>query len=314
MEGLVLQSTGSWYTVRTAEGSVMMCRLKGKLRLEDDSATNPVTVGDKVMIEPEVGHKTGMITEILPRYNYITRESPRKKMKRHIIASNIDQAILIFTLKSPRIKLGFIDRFLAAAEAYHVPTLMVLNKIDLLNNDLKGLAEQYKEIYTKIGYEIIEMSATDGTNVELLRKKMAGKVNLVSGQSGVGKSTIMNAIQPGLKLRTQELSSFTGKGVHSTTYATMYEMKGGGFIIDTPGIKELGLMDIPPEEVSHYFKEMSHLLPDCQFSNCLHLEEPGCAVKDALEKGSIAYSRYENYVYIVLDLKEKNRWEYFSNK
>lgn len=314
MEGLVLRSTGSWYTIRQPDGSQIMCRLKGKLRLVDDEATNPVAVGDRVLFVPEPGGDTGLIEEVLPRENYIARESPRKKLKRHVIAANIDQALLVFTIKNPSLKLGFIDRFLMAAEAYHVPVVMVLNKADLLNEEWLENAGFYEELYTSIGYQWVSISATTGTNIPKLQEMIMHKVNLLSGQSGVGKSTLMNALDPGLELRTNELSAYTGKGVHATTFATMYELKTGGFIIDTPGIKELSPMDVPPEEVSHYFREMRNLLPDCRYSNCLHIDEPGCAVKEAVENGDVAISRYENYVYIVLDLKEKKRWEYFSGK
>ena len=258
----------------------------------------------------EQDDQTGVIYEILPRENYIVRESPRKKYTKHILAANLDQAFLLATVRNPNIKLGFMDRFLVACEAYHVPAVILFNKTDLLKEKDKIKLVEVEKAYALAGYPIISISALTGENVALVKEKMKDKITLVAGHSGVGKTTFINRISPTLNLKTAQLSNYSGKGQHTTTFATMYPLPFGGFIVDTPGIKELTIMDIEPSEVSHYFPEMRSRLQQCQFNNCLHINEPGCAVKDALDRGEIAISRYLNYLTIVDEINKKNPWEY----
>lgn len=310
MKGRVLKSTGSWYEVRTEGGETLQCRMKGKLRLQDSDATNPIAVGDRVVMEKEEDGKTGVIKEVLERENYVVRESPRKKFGRHIIAANLDQAMLIVTLKQPKIKLGFIDRFLAACEAYHVPVIIVFNKMDILKDADFVKLNKLQMMYEAIGYPVMIISSKSKYNISEVRGALKNNISLIAGHSGVGKSTFINAVEPKLDLKTAELSGYTGKGVHTTTFATMYELTFGGFVVDTPGIKELSVLDIDPEELSHYFREMNPLINDCQFNNCLHTNEPGCAVKEAVENGKIYLSRFESYLNILTELQQRNRWEY----
>lgn len=293
--------------VKTGDGSLVDCRIKGKFRLNDLKNTNPVAVGDNVILASEDGQNTAVITEILPRGNYISRQSPRFKHARHIIASNVDQAFLITTVAKPRTSTGFIDRFLVTAEAYHIETHIIFNKQDVLSFNELAKQEEIQGIYEKIGYNTQLVSAITGTGVEILTKQMKDKATLFAGHSGVGKSSLINAILPGLDLKTAEISRQHKKGTHSTTYAEMFDLPFGGYIIDTPGIKEFGVLDLEPEEVSHYYPEMKELVPDCKFNNCTHISEPNCAVLAALENGVIYKERYKNYLNIVEDCKTANK-------
>jgi ribosome biogenesis GTPase len=284
-------------------------RIKGKFRLEELRTTNPVAVGDKVTIDRDEG-ESWMITDITERVNYIIRQSPHKKSARHIIAANLDQAFVIVTLAVPRTSSGFIDRFLISAEAYHIPCTLIFNKQDVYKiKDLKK-QENFLEAYTQAGYPCRKISALTGEGIDNLKSELSGKITLFAGHSGVGKSTLINAFVPDLELRTAEISEKYMKGRHTTTFAEMHEMPNGGFIIDTPGIKEFGVLDFEPHEVSHYFPEMRDRLGDCQFNNCLHINEPGCAIIDAVIKGDIHPERYKNYTNIVIDIQEnQNSWE-----
>jgi ribosome biogenesis GTPase len=304
MKGMVMRSTGSWYDVRTEDGKNIACRTRGKLRLEGIKETNPVAVGDQVLIEPD-GNE-GIIAEILPRENYIVRQSVKKTGHSHVIASNIDQAMLLATLMLPRTSLGFIDRFLVAAESFRIPQVLVFNKTDLLDEQAKETQLRLVEIYEKIGVTCLQISALhdDTTTV---RDLLQGKITLLAGHSGVGKSTLLNRLSPHINQKTGELSGYSDKGTHTTTFAEMFALDDSGtFIIDTPGIKEFGLMDMSREELSDYFPEMRDVRLDCKFgARCLHLQEPKCAVLKALDEGHIAPSRYDSYVSMVMG--EDNR-------
>lgn len=270
------------------------------------TSTNPVSVGDEVEIEPEneLEH-TATITEIYERRNYINRQSPSHKMHHHIVAANLDQSLLFATLKEPRTSQGFIDRFLVTSEAYHVPAVIVFNKTDVYRKkELEKLAG-WTNIYEAIGYKIIAMSVKEGTGAEQVKALLQNKVTLMSGHSGVGKSSFINTVFPGMLLRTQEVSEWSGKGLHTTTFAEMFDLPQGGKIIDTPGIREFGLVNIDKQELSHYFPEMRKLINDCQFNNCLHTNEPGCAVKQAVADGSISEDRYVSYANILESIQSK---------
>jgi ribosome biogenesis GTPase / thiamine phosphate phosphatase len=295
--GLVMRSTGSWYDVRTVEGNIMQCRLKGKFKIMGLKVTNPIAVGDRVVYEMEDENRNaGMISEILPRENYIIRKSVHKTAHGHLLATNIDQAVLIATLTFPRTSLGFIDRFLVAAESFRIPTVLVFNKLDLLNEEQIAYQQELTQLYESLNYPCIFTSAVEGNGVNDFFDVLKGKVSLVAGHSGVGKSTLVNSIAPDLDLRTSNVSTFANKGVHTTTFAEMFEIAPETFIIDSPGIKELGLADIEKEEISHYFPEMLALINQCRFNNCQHLDEPNCAIKDAVMEGEIAQSRYFSYL------------------
>ena len=304
--GLVMRSTGSWYEVRTTEGSILQCRLKGKFKIKDLKVTNPIAVGDKVAydIENET-ENTGIIYDILPRDNYIIRKSVHKTAHGHLLASNLDQAVLIVTLTFPRTSLGFIDRFLVSAESFRIPTVLVFNKLDVLSEEQVAYQEELADLYEGMGYRCLFTSATNNIGVDSFKEVLEGKVSLIAGHSGVGKSTLVNTIAPDLDLPTSEISTFANKGVHTTTFAEMFEISTGTFIIDSPGIKELGLADIEKEEISHYFPEMRELLGECRFHNCMHIDEPKCAVKEAVIEGTIAESRYASYLSMALG--EDNR-------
>ncbi|KAA0989912.1 ribosome small subunit-dependent GTPase A [Dyadobacter aurulentus] len=299
--GLVLRSTGSWYEVRDdTDGHIWQCRLKGKFKALGLKVTNPIAVGDFVRFEIEdEGENFGIIHEILPRENYVIRQSVHKTAHAHLLAANVDQAILIATLVFPRTSLGFIDRFLVAIESFRIPGVLVFNKQDLLNDEMKEFQAELMELYESLGYRCLAVTALGQTGLEHFSELLQGKVSLLSGHSGVGKSTLVNAIAPGLSIKTQEVSTFANKGVHTTTFAEMFELGEGTYIIDSPGIKELGLADMKPEEISHYFPEMRELLNQCRFNNCQHINEPGCAVKTAVTEGEIALSRYESYLSMV---------------
>lgn len=300
MKGLVLKSTGSWYEVLGDNNQMYTCRTRGKLRLKGFKTTNPIAVGDYVSfsLDEEVEGQ-GIVDEILPRENYIIRKSVKLKSQGHIIASNIDQAVLIVTLAYPRTSLGFIDRFLVTAESFRIPQVIVFNKTDLLDQDAMTHLTEIKNIYEKIGIKCLQISALQETGIEEVKNILGGKKSLISGHSGVGKSTLINKIAPEINQKTGEVSDYAEKGIHTTTFAEMFRIGKGTFIIDTPGIKELGIIDIDKEELSDYFPEMRTLQPECKFHNCTHTHEPKCAVKDAVDEGEIAESRYMSYISIL---------------
>ena len=302
MHGLVVKNTGSWYTVLTDDGQLFDCKVKGNFRIKGIRSTNPVAVGDRVTVNTD-----GWIVDIEDRRNYIIRKSINLSKQSHIIAANVDQALLIVTVNYPQTSTTFIDRFLASAEAYRVPVILVFNKTDLYDDELQEYQDSLFEVYQNAGYTCIGVSATKGTNLNELKTLLGGKTTLFAGHSGVGKSALLNALQPGLGLKIGDVSLFSMKGKHTTTFAELFPF-GDGFIIDTPGIKEFGMVDFSKEEVSHFFPEMRSVLHDCRFANCTHEHEPGCAVKQAVEQGVIADFRYENYLNIIhgeeMDIEE----------
>lgn len=301
-KGLVIRSTGSWYEVRSETGDIVACRLKGKFKIKDFKVTNPIAVGDNVVFQYEDdSHQTAIITDIAPRTNYIIRKSVHKTAHGHLLATNLDQAILLVTLSFPRTSLGFMDRFLVTAESFRIPTYLVFNKLDLLSDEEKAYQHELAQTYEALGYPCLFISAEQNIGIDELKALLHEKVTLVSGHSGVGKSTLINALIPSLDLPTSEISTFANKGVHTTTFAEMFEIAANTFIIDTPGIKELGLIDIEKEELSHYFPEMRELLGECKFHNCLHVNEPKCAIKQAVIEGKIAESRYISYLSMLED-------------
>ena len=281
-KGIIIRSTGSWYQVKTEGGEQWKCRIIGKFRLKGMKLTNPVAVGDEVEfeIEDEV-EGTGLIKNILPRRNYVVRQSPRKKHFLHLLASNVDQAVVIVTIVEPKLKQGFIDRFLLMTEPYNIPTTIIFNKADLYSEEDVAIFEYLKSIYEKIGYNVLLVSAIEKTGTEELKEILKDKITLVGGQSGVGKSTLVNAIQPKLELRTEELSDYSGKGQHTTTFAEMHTLDFGGAIIDSPGIKTLSFNHLAPMDVAHNFREIFEMSENCKFNDCTHRNEPKCAVKEA---------------------------------
>ncbi len=296
-EGVVIRSTGSWYEVQSDEKEVFRCRLRGKFKLKDLKVTNPVAVGDRVTFDIENhNEETGVITDIHPRENYIIRKSVHKASHGHMLAANVDQAILIATLAHPRTSLGFIDRFLVTTESFRIPSVIVFNKADLLPAEGLSYQQELSGLYTSLGYLCLLTSTVTGENIAQFKELLQDKISLLSGHSGVGKSSLVNAIAPGLQLRTSEVSAFANKGVHTTTFAQMFEIEEDTYLIDSPGIKELGLANMEKGEISHYFPEMRDRLGECRYHNCLHIREPGCAVVEALDKGDIAQSRYYNYL------------------
>lgn len=305
MKALVYKSTGSWYTVKDESGKWHQARTKGVLKLDDITSTNPVAVGDWVEIDTESTQETAVIGKIHDRNNYINRQSPRHKHQHHIVAANLDQSVLVATLREPRTSRGFIDRFLVASEMYHVPALVVFNKADIYRDKELGQFEEWAGMYREIGYTVLLVSTVTGQGIEDLKQLLQGKTSLISGHSGVGKSSLLNTIFPDKNLKTQGVSGWSGKGQHTTTFAEMYDLPGGGRIIDTPGMREFGLVDVEKQEVSHYFPEMRERLLHCQFNNCLHLNEPGCAVKEAVAEGEINMDRYLSYASIVETLEDK---------
>ncbi len=307
MKGLVIKSTGSWYHVQLEDGTILDCRIKGKFRTKDIKTTNPIAVGDRVRVEidEESEARTGLIYELAERKNYIIRKSINLSKQTQIIAANIDQALLVVTLSKPRTSFGFIDRFLVTAEAYHIPTVLLFNKIDQYDEEDLSFLDEVIGLYENIGYACRKISALKDIGIEDLQNQIAGKTSLVSGHSGVGKSTLINKIIPNGSIRTSTISEASEKGIHTTTFAEMHALAAGGYIIDTPGIRELGVVDIPDEELAHYFPEMKKIMGACKFHNCKHLNEPNCAVKDAYEKGLIAIPRYESYLSIIAN--EDNR-------
>ena len=298
MQGLITKSTGSWYQVQTPDGQRIDCRIKGKFRMKGITTTNPVAVGDVVDFEMEPDSENGVITNLQQRKNYIIRKAINLSKQAQIIAANLDQALLVVTLASPRTSLGFIDRFLVTAEAYDIPACLIFNKLDLFSDEGLEILADYKAIYEDIGYPCFEVSALEGTNIDQVQELLKDKVTLFSGHSGVGKSSLINALLPSLELRTHMVSEWSDKGMHTTTFAEMFELPQGGFIIDTPGIRELRVIDIEKQELGHFFPEMRSRMNECRFNNCRHINEPGCAVLAALEDGEIELSRYESYLSI----------------
>ncbi|MBP7240034.1 MAG: ribosome small subunit-dependent GTPase A, partial [Saprospiraceae bacterium] len=310
MKGIVARVTGSWHDIRLEDGTILPSRTTGKLRLEDIKTTNPVGVGDEVEVQYEAGDEIkGIITEVLPRKNYIVRQSPRKKHDLHLLASNVDQAMLVTTIVQPMLKLGFIDRFLLMTEPHNIPVIIVINKNDLFTEEEMEIFGGLKIMYEDIGHRVMSCSAVTGDGVDELRAILKDKTTLVAGQSGVGKSTLVNAIQPGLGLKTDEISDYSGKGQHTTTFAEMFSLDSGGYIIDTPGIKMLSFNNLEPMDVAHNFREFFEKSSSCRFPNCLHRNEPGCAVKAAVEEGTISSMRYDHYLQIISEIEDQNYWE-----
>jgi ribosome biogenesis GTPase / thiamine phosphate phosphatase len=306
MRGKVYKSTGSWYVVKTAEGETWNARLKGLFKLDGITSTNPLAVGDDVDLEAEnEEEKTATITAIHDRRNYINRQSPSHRMQHHIVAANIDQSLLVVTLKEPRTSQGFIDRWLVTCEAYHVPAVLLFNKCDLYRKKEEERFAAWQKMYGDVGYRLIRMSVHTGDGLDEVKGLLQGKISLLSGHSGVGKSSFLNALFPSMSLKTQEVSGWSGKGIHTTTFAEMFDLPSGR-IIDTPGMREFGLVDISRPELSGYFPEMRALAGQCQFNNCLHLEEPGCVVKAAVQQGSISPDRYISYCAILGSIEENN--------
>jgi len=312
MDGVVIKSTGSWYTVRTDKGDIVECRIRGIFRLSGIKSTNPVTVGDIVDFDIEENSKNGIITSIHERKNYIIRKSVKLSKQTHIIAANIDQVFLLVTLEDPPTFTSFIDRFLATAEAYSIPAILIFNKIDLYNKELLEQKQKLENIYRDIGYECIDISATKNVNIDKLKIMMKDKVSMFSGHSGVGKSTLINTIHPELDLKIAEISTQHKQGQHTTTFAEMHSLPFGGYIIDTPGIKGFGVVDFSKEEIGDFFPEIFALKQNCKFNNCLHMNEPDCAIKRAVEKGEIAASRYISYLQLLEDEQENYRTDDYS--
>ena len=299
MTGLIIKNTGSDYVVRSGDGSNSVCRVKGSFRIKGIKSTSPVTVGDRVEFDD-----TGYITELHERKNYIVRKPTNLSKQLHIIAANLDQAILIITIKNPVTSTTFIDRFLATAEAYHIPTILVFNKIDLLNAEDETYLNALIHLYESIGYQCLKMTAIQGNGIAELQNTLAGKISLLSGNSGVGKSTIINQIVPNSSAKTGEISNSHHKGMHTTTFSEMYEISTDTFLIDTPGIKGFGMVDMNEEEIGHFFRDIFEASKNCRFNNCSHRHEPGCAVLQAVSEHRVATSRYESYLSILEDITE----------
>jgi len=306
MKALIYKSTGSWYITKNEEGKQFNARIKGVLKIGGLTSTNPIAVGDVVDMELENElESTATISGIDDRKNYIARVSPHNKNQHHIVASNLDQTFLFATIKDPKTSQGFIDRFLVSGEAFHVPAIIVFNKADVYKSREIERFNELKEIYEGVGYKVILASIVNGQGIDEVKDLLTNKTTLLSGHSGVGKSSLINAIFPELSLRTKEVSEWSGKGMHTTTFAEMFDLPLGGRVIDTPGVREFGLVDIEKKELSHYFPEMRERLNDCQFNNCMHINEPGCAIKEALNDGQIAVDRYVSYMTILDTMEEK---------
>ena len=307
LKGIVYKSTGSWYSVKDEQGNFWDARIKGKFKIDVEiSSTNPIAVGDKVVMEVEDEKvKTAIINEVCNRDNYMVRVSPHNKNQKHIIAANIDLALMIVTIADPRTSTGFIDRFLITAEAYHIKAVIVVNKTDLLKPKHEMILEQWKDIYSGAGYELYPVAAMQPDTLTTLKERIKDRTTLFSGHSGVGKSTLINKLLPGMDLRTHVVSGWSGKGQHTTTFAEMFDLPEGGRIIDTPGVKEFGLIDFQKEELSHYFPEMKPLINDCKFNNCMHTNDPACAVKRAVADGRISEDRYISYLNILESIEKK---------
>ena len=308
MKAKVYKSTGSWYVVKTEDGKTFQARLKGVMKIDDITSTNPIAVGDEVEIAMENELENSVIiSSVFDRKNHVVRVSPHNKRQQHIVASNLDQSILFVTLREPKTSQGFIDRFLIACEMYHVPAIIVFNKADLYRKKELEQFQLLKNIYETIGYKTVLTSISKNEGVEEVKALLKDKVSLLSGHSGVGKSTFINAVFPAFTLKTQEVSGWSGKGMHTTTFAEMFDLPFGGQIIDTPGIREFGLMHLSKQELSHYFPEMRRMIQECQFNNCLHINEPGCAVKQAVADGKISEERYISY-YNIIDSVGEEDW------
>ncbi|ARV07396.1 ribosome small subunit-dependent GTPase A [Polaribacter sp. SA4-10] len=307
MKGIVYKSTGSWYHVKSADGDFHQCRIKGKFRIKDIKSTNPIAVGDKVVfdLEKKGDEETGVIKTILDRDNFIVRKSVNLSKQTHIIAANIDQVFLLITINNPPTLTTFIDRFLVSTRAYRIDTILVFNKIDSYQIEERAEILYLKDIYEKIGYRCVEVSATESINVDKIKEMMLGKTSMFVGHSGVGKSTLVNAIEPSLNLKTKEISDQHSQGKHTTTFAEMFDLSFDARIIDTPGIKGFGVVDIDKYELGDYFPEFFKLKEHCKFNNCIHVKEPNCAVKEALEAEEISWSRYKSYLQII-DGEEEN--------
>lgn len=306
MQGLVIKNTGSWYTVKTGDGELINCKIKGNFRLKGIKSTNPIAVGDNVdIVRNQEG--TAFITSIHERRNYIIRKSQNLSKQSHIIAANVDQALLVITVNHPQTSTIFIDRFLATAEAYSVPVVLAFNKNDILTDEERHYQEMMTTLYSTIGYSCLTISATTGDGVERLSLLLQGKITLLSGNSGVGKSTLINRILPNANLRTSAISDAHNTGMHTTTFSEMLEMPNGGYLIDTPGIKGFGTFDMEPEELTSYFKDIFLFSKSCRFNNCTHTHEPGCAVLEAVKEHYIAESRYQSYMSMLAD-KDENKY------
>ncbi|MFI5154540.1 MAG: ribosome small subunit-dependent GTPase A [Chitinophagales bacterium] len=306
MNGKIYKSTGSWYVIKTKEQEFWNGRLRGTLKIDGFTSSNPLAVGDLVdMEEEDAAEKSAIITAIHDRKNYIIRQSPSNRFQHNIIAANIDLTILLATLKEPRTSQGFIDRFLVTSEAYHIPSVIVLNKSDIYGKKEMEKYEAWQEMYSSIGYKLLLISVAGKMGLDQIQGLLKDKVSLISGHSGVGKSSFINVILPARHLKTQDVSDWSGKGMHTTTFAEMFDLPEGGQLIDTPGIREFGIVDIPKQELGHYFPEMRDRLVDCQFNNCLHITEPGCAIKKALSEGEIFEDRYISYCKILDSIDEK---------
>lgn len=306
MKAVIYKSTGSWYVAKAENGKTYNARIKGVFKIDEITSSNPLAVGDEVELEEESDVSTAIITEIYERRNYVVRSSPHQRSKIHIVASNLDQSILFATLKEPRTSQGFIDRFLVTCEAFHVKAMIVFNKADIYKAKEFAKFEELKEMYESVGYKVFLTSVINNQGVDEIKELLQNKITLVSGHSGVGKSSLLNALFPELELRTQNVSGWSGKGQHTTTFAEMFDLPFGGQIIDTPGVKEFGIVDISKQELSHYFPEMRDRLNDCQFNNCLHINEPECAIKEAVIKGEISEERYVSYHNILASIDDKN--------
>ena len=308
-KGIVYKTTGSWYLIRDAAGKMWRGRIRGKLKTDRSiSSTNPIAVGDTVLfeVENEGDEERAFIQSVADRENYIVRVSPHNRHQKHIVAANLDLAILVATLSSPRTSAGFIDRFLLTAEMYHIPALIVLNKADELTEKAPEV-QRFKKVYESAGYQTVLTNSFDARTLMPLMQKLAGKTALFSGHSGVGKSTLINGLLPGLELRTAEVSGYSGKGQHTTTFAEMFDGPDGSRIIDTPGVKEFGLIDVDKYELAQYFPEFREAMSGCRYNNCLHLEEPGCAVREAVSEGRLPADRYVSYRTILEDLGNHQR-------
>lgn len=314
IKGIIIKSTGSWYNVRLEDGSIIQSRIAGKIKLDGLKLTNPIAVGDEVSLEMEDSDEIrGVIKAISLRKNYVVRQSPRKKHQLHFLASNVDQALLIVTIREPNLKIGFIDRFLIMTEPYSIPVTVVFNKCDIYDSRDLEIYEELKAVYTKIGHHVIKTSSVSKEGLGGLQFILKDKTTLVAGQSGVGKSTLVNAVEPTLKLRTEEISDFSGKGQHTTTFAEMYDLSFGGHIIDTPGIKTLAFSHLEVMDIAHNFREFFALSDQCKFANCTHRNEPKCAVKAALETGEVSLLRYQNYLGLLEEVEDQNYWERHSD-
>jgi ribosome biogenesis GTPase / thiamine phosphate phosphatase len=304
MQATVYRSTGSWYILKNTEGEFINARLKGKLKLKGITSTNPIAVGDIVEVDADAAEGNLVISKIYERRNYINRVSPHNKNKHHIVASNLDQSLLFATLKDPKTSFGFIDRFLVTSEAYRVPAIIVFNKADLFTEKEELKFELAKKNYEAIGYKIMLMSIEKNVGTQEVKDLLKDKTTLLSGHSGVGKSTFINYVLPNEDIKTLEVSDWSGKGMHTTTFAQMYDLPFGGIIIDTPGIREMGIVDVPKHELAQYFPEMRAVMNDCKFNNCQHFNEPGCAVKVAINDGVISEERYLSYLAIKDTIEE----------